>query len=1007
MKYKVLMFLIIILILFNDSLISNYHDTKNTSSINSKSFDLRTKLAKTASSITSNSDFRYRAQLNNWPGNGSINNPIVIENEVIDTSEYYSSIIIKNTNLYFIIRNCTFNVRSNWAIFLENVENGLISNNSFSISYYYTIDLRNSNNINITNNTFESFGDNSQSRGDLRFEYSFEINVNSNNFSYSSIRLFDSYNNSFIYNRFINSFLNFDNSSYNYIKANYLNITDSKVNQYGIEFTLSNQTKLRDNIIESKGIKIDSSIYNDFVNNKLYKGKLNILSNTINNILQGKFINNSFDDSPIIMYQNKQDILLSNSTKHVILINSNNITISNSSFQSFVKTHLDIFSSSKINILSNTFESADILLDRVLNSNIEDNYFNNLHLQLNYALSSIIQNNTNKINGNITLYDSNYNLLSNNNLNSCEVSLINSMSNSFSYNTIKNTPQAFSLVSNSNFNILTNNYIENSTIAGISTSRETYDNELYSNSIKNTSIAFDISNAFRIENNIAENNEIGFKITRYHYSTTIGYKNYTNLIGNIALHNNKGFDINAYSLINVKNNNLSLNNDGLIGEGILHLVNNTSSNNKNVGYDLELQLGSSLSNNNASNNTVGFMIDSIQNSNYYTEGNVIIFSNEAIENTNEGFLFLTTYVLSDIGKNSAIENHDGFLFKSSTKANFYNNIAEKNYNGFLLEGRFDKTYMGNISNNVFTSNVNGFLFKNEYPKYSAFLGKMYDVKLVNNSFINNSYGFYAEHLVCSLFYKNEFIENGYGLYFSNSQYGDIINNVFIKNRNYGAYFDQLSFNNIIGLNIFESNNGINKQSANYNSTNYYSMNYWSDHVSPDSDNDYIVDNPYRIDGNKLFDENPVTTKSIYEIPIIMIDKPTNVTNAKYTFYNQVTLYWKVFSQYPSHYVIYRNNEQIVNKSWEIGEIIQYGQRFDLPDKYEFKIIFYDKLGNTLTDTVMISFKSSSSSPSTGNYKPPQYTLFYKTSSVKVDGFMIGIFVVGIIFIVYKKRRKEK
>ncbi|MFX0056936.1 MAG: right-handed parallel beta-helix repeat-containing protein [Candidatus Hodarchaeota archaeon] len=92
-------------------------------------------------------------------GNGTYENPYIIEDLIIDTAGADDCILINNTNVYFKIKNCTL-VNSGVSIDkttikLNNVTNGLIWNNTISLAGIFILDSHNnsiSNNI-IHNNS--------------------------------------------------------------------------------------------------------------------------------------------------------------------------------------------------------------------------------------------------------------------------------------------------------------------------------------------------------------------------------------------------------------------------------------------------------------------------------------------------------------------------------------------------------------------------------------------------------------------------------------------------------------------------------------------------------------------------------------------------------------------------------------------------------------------------------------------------------------------------------------
>ena len=125
-------------------------------------------------------------------GAGTINNPYVIENVTIDGLQKSSCITIKNTNDYFIIRNCTFyNTTTDWSgiyqagIWLDNVDNGKIINCYFTEFDYLGIEINSCSNLNISYNVMEHYP-----FAGINVWDSDHIYMNYNNFSYADYAIF-------------------------------------------------------------------------------------------------------------------------------------------------------------------------------------------------------------------------------------------------------------------------------------------------------------------------------------------------------------------------------------------------------------------------------------------------------------------------------------------------------------------------------------------------------------------------------------------------------------------------------------------------------------------------------------------------------------------------------------------------------------------------------------------------------------------------------------------------
>ena len=112
--------------------------------------------------IDGNADFATQSTENGWTGDGSVGNPYVIQNLVILTDvDDQSAIFINNTDVFFIIQNCTISstgentIDQNYpsGIQLQSVSNAKISNNTAENCNFNSFSLQNSNNNTLTDNT--------------------------------------------------------------------------------------------------------------------------------------------------------------------------------------------------------------------------------------------------------------------------------------------------------------------------------------------------------------------------------------------------------------------------------------------------------------------------------------------------------------------------------------------------------------------------------------------------------------------------------------------------------------------------------------------------------------------------------------------------------------------------------------------------------------------------------------------------------------------------------------
>ncbi len=103
--------------------------------------------------IDGNNTFVAKAISEGWNGDGSLNDPYIIENYTIQAISEHG-IEIRNTNLHFIIRNVSItNGRSNYyhGFYLHNVTNGILKNNTADNNLAGFL-LVNSNNNTISDN---------------------------------------------------------------------------------------------------------------------------------------------------------------------------------------------------------------------------------------------------------------------------------------------------------------------------------------------------------------------------------------------------------------------------------------------------------------------------------------------------------------------------------------------------------------------------------------------------------------------------------------------------------------------------------------------------------------------------------------------------------------------------------------------------------------------------------------------------------------------------------------
>jgi len=220
--------------------------------------------------------------------------------------------------------------------------------------------------------------------------------------------------------------------------------------------------------------------------------------------------------------------------------------------------------------------------------------------------------------------------------------------------------------------------------------------------------------------------------------------------------------------------------------------------------------------------------------------------------------------------NNITENHckghdRGIGLSDSMDCFIRSNTVMSGTNGISLEHSSSNT----IQMNVFDSNSVGLNL------WYSDLVEVDDNKMEGNHYgmmVNSSEG---------VFIRNNTIRSsiGSGMTLDRSGNCEMINNLFQENGEYGLSLDPEgpfigsgmygwgrftnSTNNRIYFNRFEDNNhgGVQAKDNGYKNlwNKFVGGNYWSDWLSPDSDNDGFVDDPYPLDGNSTsYDSLPLT-----------------------------------------------------------------------------------------------------------------------------------------------------
>jgi parallel beta-helix repeat protein len=150
--------LVVILLFGNVFPVVNLRNTKNTSPISRAGFFAPAKTNHGPIAIDGDANFSDTALEEGWLGDGSYENPYIIDDLDIDLGGAAGHCInISNTRVNFTIQNCNLTVASAGAgIFLNNVRFGYLFNNTCSFNVYGVYLLQSAFNILLNNTCFSN-----------------------------------------------------------------------------------------------------------------------------------------------------------------------------------------------------------------------------------------------------------------------------------------------------------------------------------------------------------------------------------------------------------------------------------------------------------------------------------------------------------------------------------------------------------------------------------------------------------------------------------------------------------------------------------------------------------------------------------------------------------------------------------------------------------------------------------------------------------------------------------
>ena len=172
-----------------------------------------------------------------------------------------------------------------------------------------------------------------------------------------------------------------------------------------------------------------------------------------------------------------------------------------------------------------------------------------------------------------------------------------------------------------------------------------------------------------------------------------------------------------------------------------------------------------------------------------------------------------------------------------------------------------------IQNNIFSKN-NGDWLENLWlgPYKGLWVVSCENALISNNSFQYNFDGIRVYYSNSTTISHNN-IENNdqYGLFlYSSSYYNTITNNRIRSNVLHGIYIENADDNDVKWNNFIDNNGGGASQAYDDSQNNLFGSNHWSSHISPDNDNDGIVDIPYNIEGSASnYDQLPYVNEILW------------------------------------------------------------------------------------------------------------------------------------------------
>jgi len=486
-------------------------------------------------------------------GSGGLSDPYVIRNITIDAGDNGDCLSIKNSDVYFIIKNSTFYNADGSGIKLENVENGKFSNNTIRDNGNFGIWLINSMYCEIVNNSifnngydpWTTFPESFALGGGIAL-WSSHNNTIKDNFIESNRGFGVALGHTIIY---LGSGLNWDPCYHNIVSSNFLNNTGNAI----WALPQSQYNNISDNSIFGSRIFLEGSLNTKLVRNNLTYSFIELGGPIEAEASYYIDTTNTINGKSIYYYANEKNINKDNvsGAGQIILVNCRDSLVENIDLSACFDIVLDYCSN--ITLKKNNLSSF-IDLFHTDNSIIIENR-GELSFGISYSHNNSFLNNFfNKTYNSIWIGHSNHTIISENYFHGdyIKIWVYYSYYNQLSKNVIlsKNQSSYSDRISLQLRESYHNTIIENEILyaeIGLQLIYSDY-NTISNNLINQTDIGIYLGgcDSNTISNNLINQADIGIYL---------GHSNYNTVKNNVLVCNNACFYIDTYSTGNVIENN--------------------------------------------------------------------------------------------------------------------------------------------------------------------------------------------------------------------------------------------------------------------------------------------------------------------------------------------------------------------------------------------------------------------------------------------------------------------